>query len=277
LTVADNDFDFGYGELMVDVSIIMPCFNSSKYLDESVRSVLNQSYKSWELIICDDGSTDSSMQIAEKWARRYEKIYSLRNKFEKGAAGARNTCLSVARGRYIAFLDADDIWLPFKLERQINFMADKKHPFVFGYCENISEQGDLISTTISPAVVSFRKLLLSNFIPCLTVIYDSKVLGKVYQPYIKKRNDFALWLRILGDHQDVKAFCYPETIARYRVNSYGLSANKLSGIKYFYRCLRQYGGLGVGAAGFYTFSAIGFKALKTVSPQLYNFVVTKIL
>lgn len=277
MTFEGNDFDSGYGELMVDVSIIMPCFNSSAYLDESVRSVLNQSYKSWELIICDDGSTDGSIEIAEKWAGRYEQIYSLRNKFEKGAAGARNTCLSVAQGRYIAFLDADDLWLPFKLEKQIHFMTEKKYPFVFGYCENISEQGDLLSTTISPAVVSFRKLLFSNFIPCLTVIYDAKELGKIYQPNIKKRNDFALWLRILGEHRDVKALCYPEIVARYRVNSYGLSANKLSGIKYFYRCLRQYAGLGIGAASFHTFSAIGFKALKTLSPQLYNLVVTKVL
>lgn len=259
------------------VSIIMPCYNSEDFIGDAIRSVVEQTYSNWELLVCDDGSSDLSLQVARELSDKDNRITVLQNKYARGAAGARNTCLSEAQGRYIAFLDADDLWLPFKLEKQIHFMADKKHPFVFGYCENISEQGDLLSTTFSPAVVSFRKLLLSNFIPCLTVIYDTKIFGKVYQPNIKKRNDFALWLRILGDRQDVKALCYPEIIARYRVNNYGLSANKLSGIKYFYRCLRLYAGLGIGAASFYSFSAVGFKALKTLSPQLYNLIVTKIL
>lgn len=259
------------------VSIIMPCYNAATFIEEAILSVINQTYRNWELLICDDASDDGSAELAEKWARKHGQIFFIRNKFEKGAAGARNTCLSEARGRYVAFLDADDIWLPSKLEKQIQFMTDTEQPFVFGYCENISEQGNLLSISKAPAAVSFRKLLLSNFIPCLTVIYDSRALGKNLQPHIQKRNDFALWLRILGEHRDVKAHCYPDIIARYRVNSYGLSANKVSGIKYFYRCLRQYAGLGIGAASFYTFSAIGFKALKTLSPQLYNLVVTKIL
>lgn len=259
------------------VSIIMPAFNAARHIDTAIDSVLSQSYSDWELLICDDGSSDATATIADLAAKKDKRVISLKNNGPSGAASARNRCLEQASGRYIAFLDADDLWLPFKLEKQIRFMTDNAYPFVFGYCENISEQGELLSTTVSPAVVSFRKILLSNFIPCLTVVYDTKILGKIYQPIIKKRNDFALWLRILGGQQDVKAFCYPETIARYRVNSYGLSANKFSAIKYFYRCLRQYGGLGVGAASFYTFSAIGFKAFKTLSPNLYNVIVTKIL
>ena len=255
----------------------MPCFNSAEYLDQAVRSVIDQTYNSWELIICDDGSNDGSAKIAEEWARRHEQIDFLHNKFEKGAAGARNTCLDFAQGRYIAFLDSDDVWLPGKLERQIQFMSDTKQPFVFGYCENMSEQGDLISITQAPASVSLRKLFISNYIPCVTVIYDSYMLGKVKQPKIEKRNDFALWLEILKENKKLEARCYPEVVARYRVNSYGLSANKISGIKYFYRCLRQYAGLNKATAGFCTFLAIGFKGLKTLSPRMYNLVVTKLL
>ena len=259
------------------VSILMPCFNSELFLGEAIASVVEQKYSDWELLICDDGSVDGSKQIAERWASKDLRIKVLKNKFEKGAGGARNTCLSKAQGRYIAFLDSDDLWLPCKLEKQIQFMTDTKQPFIFGYCENISEEGESLSVTRAPERVSFSKILFSNFIPCLTVIYDAKMLGKVYQPEIKKRNDFALWLRILGEHRDIEARCYPEIVARYRVNSYGLSANKLSGIKYFYRCLRQYAGLGIGAASFYTCLAMGFKALKTLSPQLHNLVVTKVL
>lgn len=261
----------------VVVSVIMPAFNAGKFIDQAIQSVFDQSFTNWELLICDDGSVDGSKQIAESWASKDPRIIVLKNKFERGAAGARNTCLDFAQGRYIAFLDSDDVWLPGKLEKQIQFMTDKKQPFVFGYCENMSERGDLISTTKAPASVSLRKLLFSNFIPCLTVVYDSEILGKVYQPDIRRSNDFALWLKILKENEGLEVRCYPEVVARYRVNSYGLSANKVSGIEYFYLCLRQYAGLNKATSGFCTFLAIGFKVLKTLSPRMYNLVVTELL
>lgn len=258
------------------VSIIMPCFNVEAFVDRAIVSVLRQTYNNWELLVCDDSSDDATNKILANFAKRDPRIRIVRQKFESGAAGARNSCIDVASGQYIAFLDADDEWMPFKLERQIEFMMDTGKPFVFGYCQNINEAGEEISITKAPHSVSFNKLMLCNFIPCLTVIYDSRMLGKTLQPHIKKRNDFALWLRILGDHRDVLAHCYPEVIARYRVNKYGLSANKISGIKYFYRCLRRYAGLNFATAIFCTFSAIGFKAMKTLSPRMYNLVVTKL-
>lgn len=255
----------------------MPCFNSADHLDEAVRSVLYQSYKSWELLICDDGSKDGSVKIAEEWASRHDNIHFLQNKFEKGAAGARNTCLSKAQGRYIAFLDSDDVWLPQKLESQLRFMEENNASFVFGYCENICEKGRFISISKAPASVSLRKLIISNFIPCLTAVYDSEILGKVAQPTIEKRNDFALWLQILAQNPGVDAQCYPFVVARYRVNSYGLSANKLAGIKYFYKCLRRFAGLGPLLAMFCTFLAIGFKIFKSWSPRAYNLFVSKVM
>lgn len=259
------------------VSVIMPCFNSAKYLDNAVRSVIGQSYENWELLICDDGSDDGSDKIAKKWAGSQKRISFFLNQFEKGAAGARNTCLKEAQGRYIAFLDSDDEWLPQKLEQQLRFMSEINSPFVFGYCENISEQGSLLSITKAPAHVSFQKLLVSNFIPCLTVIYDAKILGKVIQPSIKKRNDFALWLRILKENKNTNAQCLPEIVARYRVNSYGLSSSKLSGVRYFYQCLRKYAGLGHFVSSLCTLGAVAFKSIKTLSPSIYNVIVTKFL
>jgi len=259
------------------VSVIMPVYNAESFVADAIRSVQAQTFSNWQLLVCDDGSTDNSLEVVQALAKVDNRIVVLTNDEPKGAAGARNTCLSEAQGRYIAFLDSDDLWLPNKLEKQIKFMTDEEQTFVFGYCQSMSEQGDLLSTTKAPASVSLRKLCICNFIPCLTVIYDSHTLGKVNQPNSQRGNDFALWLKILRENKELKARCFPEVVARYRVNSSGLSANKLPGIKYFYRCLRQYAGLGAGAAGFHTFFAIGFKALKTLSPQLYNLVVTKIL
>lgn len=264
-------------EQKVSVSIIMPAFNSALYISDAIASVMQQSFVNWELLICDDGSTDNTYALAKAFSKRDGRIKVLRNKFEKGAAGARNSCLEKASGRYIAFLDSDDLWLPQKLEHQLQFMAKTGSSFVFGYCDNISEHGDYLSTTKAPANVSLRKLICCNFIPCLTVIYDTVIIGKVEQPYIKKRNDFALWLRIMRENKGIDVSCYPEVVARYRVNNYGLSASKISGINYFYQCLRQYAGLGFLAAVSCTFLAVAFKAIKTISPQAYNLFVTKFL
>ena len=259
------------------VSVIMPVYNAENFVADAIKSVQAQTFSDWQLLVCDDGSTDKSLKVVQSLAEVDDRIIVLRNNGPKGAPGARNTCLSKAQGRYIAFLDSDDLWLPQKLESQLRFMSEKNVPFVFGYCQNMSEQGDLLSTIKAPAIVSLRKLFFSNFIPCLTVIYDSKVFGKVRQPNSKRSNDYALWLRIFSENRDVEARCCPEVVARYRVNNYGLSANKLSGIKYFYRCLRQYASLSIVTASFFTSLAIGFKALKTLSPQIYNLIITKLL
>jgi teichuronic acid biosynthesis glycosyltransferase TuaG len=259
------------------ISVIMPCYNSAKYLDNAVRSVIGQSYENWELLICDDGSDDGSDKIAKKWAGNEKRISFFLNQFEKGAPGARNTCLKEARGRYIAFLDSDDEWLPLKLEKQIKFMENTKSSFVFGYCENMSEDGKFLSIIKGPMEVPFWKLIFCNFIPCLTVIYDAQILGKVEQPCITRSNDFALWLSILKHNKCVQARCYPEIVARYRVNTYGLSANKLRGIRYYYFCLRRYADLGILASSACSIIAICFKIMKSVRYQAYNVIVSKLL
>lgn len=254
----------------------MPCFNAEKYIDTAIQSVLNQSFADWELLICDDGSTDKSISKAQFWAQRDVRVQCLTNQYPKGAAGARNTCIDASTGRYIAFLDADDEWLPMKLEIQIDFIRQSKASFIFSYVENINEQGNLISVSKSPNFVSLKKLYFSNFIPCLTVLYDTTIIGKVHQPLIKKRNDFALWLRILTLHPGITAVCHQSVVARYRINSYGLSSNKLSAINYFYRCLRTYANLSIINAVFCTIVAVKLKALKMINPRIYNWLVVKI-
>ena len=259
------------------VSIIMPSYNAGRYIQHSILSVVNQTFQNWELLVCDDASTDETASVVKNFVNVDKRIHLFTHETNLGASIARRTCLKVASGRFIAFLDADDEWLPNKLEVQLKFMAEKNSPFVLGYCENISEDGKLLSITKTPATVSFWKLLVSNFIPCLTVIYDTNYLGKIEPPIIKKRNDFAFWLEIFRKNKGLKARCYPEVVARYRVNSYGLSANKISGILYFYRCLRRYANLNIPVATLFTCLAIGFKGFKVLSPRVYNLVVTRLL
>tara|TARA_A100001015_G_C14332996_1_gene460074 strand:+ start:63 stop:482 length:420 start_codon:yes stop_codon:yes gene_type:complete len=127
------------------VSIIMPVFNSSKFLGSAIESVLVQTYHEWELIICDDGSTDNSVSIAKNYAFRDSRISVIQNKNDRGAPGARNSCLDVASGRYIAFLDADDLWLKNKLELQISFMESNNYTFVYSYHQVIDEDDNFIS------------------------------------------------------------------------------------------------------------------------------------
>ena len=260
----------------VEVSVLMPSFNSEEYLEQAIASVVSQSYERWELLICDDGSSDSSSEIAVKWSVRDERIIALKNCKNKGAAGARNTCLNVARGRYIAFLDSDDFWHQSKLEKQIAYMKSSGCIFSYSYYDVIDESGMFLHTIKTPREVTLNHLSVSNFIPCLTVIYDSFVLGKVEQPYIKKRNDFALWLKIFHQSGFTNASCIPESLASYRQNSYGLSSGKKDALKYFTLCLIRYGKHSRLSSLFFSGLYLVVVLLRKKFPTFYNWVVIKL-
>lgn len=260
----------------VEVSILMPSFNSEKYIERAIISVVSQSYERWELLICDDGSSDSSNEIAAKWAARDERIIALKNNRNKGAAGARNTCLNVARGRYIAFLDSDDFWHKSKLKKQIAYMKSFGCPFSYSYYDVIDESGMFLHTIKTPQELSLKHLSVSNFIPCLTVIYDSFILGKVEQPSIKKRNDFALWLNIFHKSDFTIASCIPESLASYRQNSYGLSSDKKDALKYFTLCLIRYGKHSRLSSLFLSGVYLVIVLVKKKLPALYNWAVVKL-
>jgi glycosyltransferase involved in cell wall biosynthesis len=254
----------------------MPAFNSSKFLGLAIESVLNQTYQNWELIICDDGSTDSTISIARKYEFRDSRISLIKNKYEKGAPGARNTCLDLARGRYIAFLDSDDLWLKDKLKLQVSFMEANNHIFVYSYHQVIDEEDNFIYDCMAPASVNAKMMRASNFIPCLTAIYDSRLIGKVYQPNIVKRNDFALWLKILNLREVDRAYCLPIVTARYRANVYGLSSNKRDALKYFYICLKNFGNCNLIQAYIFTTCYLFIVLLKKKFNFAYNFFVVKL-
>lgn len=258
------------------VSIIMPSYNSEKFLSFSIDSVLAQTFKNWELIICDDGSTDKTACIAREYEELDHRITLIKNSYSKGASGARNSALNFASGRYIAFLDSDDIWYVDKLEKQISFMKKYQIAFCYSYYDLMDENSSFIGSYMAPIEVSSSKMKLSNFIPCLTAVYDSKVLGKVYQPEIKKRNDFALWLKILNGGIVDKAHCLPLVTAKYRRNSYGLSSNKLDSLLFFQRCLIDYGQCKTLEAYAYSIFYLMLIFIKKKFIDVYNLIVVRL-
>jgi len=213
------------------VSVITPVYNSARFLSEAVASVAAQTFKDWEMVIVDDGSTDGSVRHARDLAGRERRIRFSALGANCGAAVARNTAIENARGRYIAFLDSDDQWLPAKLEKQLDFMERNRYALTHTYYERITETGDRTGVIVKPPYeLSYRDMLKSNQMGCLSVVYDSREFGKTYMPLIRARQDYGLWLKLLK--QGVSAYCLPESLALYRARSGSASSNKLEMLKY---------------------------------------------
>ena len=258
------------------VSIIMPCFNSEKFIEKSIQSVIEQTYVEWELLICDDGSEDNSPEIIKSYQKIDSRIKLIPNLHPKGAPGARNSCLGVSKGRFIAFLDSDDLWLPDKLTLQLDFMRHKNVAFSFSYHCVIDERGEHIASFNAPNRVDAFLMRYSNFIPCLTAMYDTTILGKVVQPNILKRNDFALWLKILHSGDVEYAHCLPVVTAKYRANSYGLSSKKFDTLRYYNRCLKEFGGLSQVDAALCSVIYLILGFVKAYIRFLYNHLVVRL-
>lgn len=216
------------------VSIIMPVYNADKYIGKSICSVINQSYQNWELLITDDLSNDNTQKIVQEYCNKDSRIKLFVNEENGGAGVARNNSIRHAKGRFIAFLDADDQWLSEKLAKQINFMLTNKYAFTFTAYQKL-EGEERKGIVTPPSSTTYKKLLSSNVIGCLTAVYDTKILGKQYMPLIRKRQDMGLWLNILK--QVPEAYSLPNVLALYRVDS-GMTQNKLEVLKWqwlFYR------------------------------------------
>ncbi|MDQ0206792.1 glycosyltransferase family 2 protein [Alkalicoccobacillus murimartini] len=212
------------------VSVITPVYNSERFLGETIQSIMNQTYPNWELILVDDGSTDESMKIAKSFADKDSRISVVQLQTNNGAAGARNEGINQARGKYAAFLDSDDLWLPEKLERQVHFMEANQFVFTFTSYRIIREDGQKREKLVeAPEVVTYNSLLKNTIIGCLTVMLNIDVLGKVQMPTIRTRQDFVLWLTILKDGN--QAYGINEELACYRKVSNSISSNKLKAAK----------------------------------------------
>jgi glycosyltransferase involved in cell wall biosynthesis len=216
------------------VSIIMPSYNSELYIRESIASIIEQSYHNWELIITDDGSSDSTIRIIKEYVSQDNRIILIESKENAGAGAARNSSIKKARGEFIAFLDSDDLWFPEKLKKQIGFMLVNDYSFTYSYYQKISNnnRGSIIK---AKSEITYEELIHSNIIGCLTVIYNASKLGERLMPTIRKRQDMALWLDLLKTTK--KAYCLQENLALYRTDS-GMTKNKTKVIQsqwQFYR------------------------------------------
>lgn len=217
----------------------MPAYNSIKYISESIDSVIAQSYENWELIITDDCSTDGTRKVILNYAKKDIRIKYHFQDDNLGAGAARNMSISKSTGRYIAFLDSDDLWLQNKLEVQVKFMLDNNIALSYsGYQKfGLEGKGGVVNP---PITVNYKQLLCSNVIGCLTAMYDSHLTGKRYMPLIRKRQDMGLWLDILKDIECAKAI--PEVLAMYRIDS-GMTQNKFHILKHQWRFYRDVVGL----------------------------------
>lgn len=213
------------------VSIVTPSYNSEEFIEMTIMSVIEQTYKDWEMIIVDDKSFDDSNKIIERYIEKDNRIKLIKLDNSSGPAVARNTAIENAKGRYIAFLDSDDLWSHDFLEKSINFIFKNEYSFICSSyvlkSENLEEE---FSKFIVPEKVNFFDLLKSNSVSCLTAIYDTEYLGKCYMPLIKKRQDLGLWLTIL----EKTDYCYgiSEPLAIYRQRKNSVSSNKLVAAKY---------------------------------------------
>ena len=250
------------------VSVVMPVYNAADTVRLSVRSVQQQSYTDWELLVIDDGSGDASVKIVSALAAEDQRIRLFLQEKNGGVAAARNRGIRESEGQYLAFLDSDDLWRPEKLKKQIAFMREHHAAISATAYGVIDEKGEkagadrhfpgasasseqpLSGTDCSGApfrTYDFRQLLRGNALGCLTVMIDRKALreqgftGELSFPQIR-HEDYALWLSILK--QGVKAYALNEVLADYRIDSRSVSGNKWKSAKWTYEIYRNYLGLG---------------------------------
>ncbi|MFE3872319.1 glycosyltransferase family 2 protein [Flavobacterium sp. ZS1P70] len=223
------------------VSIITPSFNSEKFIAETIRSVQNQTFPNWEMIIVDDCSTDKTVSIAEYIANNDNRVKVYKLDKNSGTGIARNTALEKASGKYISFLDADDLWKPNKLEIQVNFLRNNNLPFTFSYYDCINEQGTELNKRVeAPRNLSYRHLFFCNYVGNLTGIYDVNYLGKIAISSIRKRQDWMLWLTILKKAKTAQPI--PESLAFYRIRENSISASKVNLLKHNFTVYRRFHG-----------------------------------
>ena len=210
------------------VSIITPSFNSSRFVEECIDSVLSQTYDYWELLIVDDCSSDNSCDLIEKY--NDSRIVLIELEKNVGASEARNIALRKAKGKYIAFLDSDDMWMPTKLENQIYFMQQKDIAFSFSSYQPMSEDGNkLFSVIKAPNIITYSSYLKNTIIGCLTVVINRDKTGEFEMPNIQSSHDMALWLLILK--RGFKAYGLDKNLAKYRVVSTSNTASKWKAAK----------------------------------------------
>lgn len=233
------------------VSVIMPVYNASKFIGEAIESVLEQTYKNWELIIIDDASSDTSPQIIEEFSAADSRIIFEKLATNQGPDYCRNKATEMALGEYIAFLDSDDSWAPQKLEIQLDFMQEHNCAVSFTSYMHIDENGNSLKKRIKAmAMLSYKKQFRNNYIGNLTGMYHAASLGKILSPKIPKRQDWALWLEAIKRSGN-PAEGIAQDLAFYRVRKGSVSANKIGLLEHNFNFYKNHLGYSTPASLYY--------------------------
>lgn len=248
------------------VSIIIPSFNSEKFIAQTIQSVQSQTYKNWEMIIVDDCSSDKTASIIEEFVTIDDRIHLFQLEKNSGTGIARNVALSKTKGQYIAFLDADDLWKPIKLEKQIQFLKQHNLSFTFSFYDCIDEEGSSLNRRVeSPRNLSYRQLFFCNYVGNLTGIYDVNYFGKIPISSTRKRQDWMLWLTILKKTKKAKPV--PESLALYRIRDNSISASKVDLVKHNFAVYRSFHGYSLLVS---FFCMVGFLFMQLIIKPKYS-------
>jgi len=217
------------------VSIIMPSYNCGKFVEETIHSVQAQTYQNWEIIFMDDCSTDDTARIVSVMQEEDPRIHFYQNESNSGAAVTRNNALRLTKGRWVAFLDSDDLWEPTKLEKQVRFMEENGYKFSYTCYQEMDVKGVMKGVVVNgPRHITKAGMFAFCWPGCLTVMYDREAVGLIQIADIRKNNDYAMWLKVCR-----KADCYllPEVLATYRRGRVGsVSTHKITTlIKWHYK------------------------------------------
>lgn len=219
------------------ISIIMPTYNSELFLINSLESILKQTYSKFELIVVDDCSKDNTVDILKKYSKQDKRIKYIVLNENSGAAVARNKGIDNAKGRYIAFIDSDDLWSEKKLEIQLKFMKKEKKTFTYTDYIRINEKGKYINKIVVPKKVKYHDLLKNTIIGCSTVIIDKEAFSDIKMPLVRKGQDTATWLKLLKETD--YAYGLNHTLTTYTERKGSISSNKFSALRRTWNLYRK--------------------------------------
>ncbi len=224
------------------VSVIIPMYNAERFVKQTIESVLNQTYKEIEIIVIDDNSTDASASIVQQMMSEYPQIRYFKFNENMGVANARNKAIDMATGRYIAFLDSDDLWFPEKIEKQIQLLKEKDGCFSYAGIQMIDEDGTLLKDKRKvKEVVDYKYLLKNTIISTSSVLLDIEKIGKFKMPDRRRGQDYATWLMLL--RRGIVAYGVDEPLVKYRRVQSSLSSKKARNVEDVWHVQRQYEGL----------------------------------
>ncbi len=225
------------------VSVITPVYNAEKYLDRTLCSVFDQTYKNIEIVLVDDRSSDRSAEIIRKYQATHREIVYFLQQENLGAGYARNKALELARGQYVAFLDSDDIWKSDKIERQVDLLNEKKGSFCFTAIEMIDGDDNIIKGKRKiKEEIDYQFLLSNTMIPTSSVLIDRCTKGDFKMHLRRGGQDYATWLSLLRDGS--RAYGVNEALVGYRIDGRSLSSNKFKSIEQIWEIQTQDEGIG---------------------------------